>query len=263
MKKAWENDSCNEVRGFFTFYTIPQAAMLWCGVPPDEVEDELELASSIGASAMLRAVLRHPYIPCLEPRCRVLHDAIDGAQLAAGRDGGRALSLTEGGHVAYDRRTVFRDALKAWIGVNFPNDKPAFLFDDIERSTHTAINADSFRALQADRDALKARIEKATEAYRTLKQELNDITGERDSLRTMVEKNGKPGERAETTYENIIGGLLGLMLGKTPAGKPQSAFENQASIISAMLGNFPGKPGISARTLEEKFASAKRSLSAT
>jgi len=66
--------------------------------------------------------------------------------------------------------------------------------------------------------------------------------------------------RAETTYQNIIGGLLGLMLGKTPAGKAQSVFESQSAIISALLAHHDGKPGISSRTLEEKFAEAKRSL---
>lgn len=69
--------------------------------------------------------------------------------------------------------------------------------------------------------------------------------------------------RAETTYQNIIGGLLDLMLGKTPAGKPQSVYEDQAAIISALLAHHDGKPGISKRTLEEKFAASKRNLSAT
>lgn len=66
--------------------------------------------------------------------------------------------------------------------------------------------------------------------------------------------------RAETTYLNIIGGLLALMLGKSPAGNPQSVFDNQAAIISALLAHHADKPGIAQRTLEEKFAAAKRSL---
>ena len=70
------------------------------------------------------------------------------------------------------------------------------------------------------------------------------------------------GPRAETTYQNIIGGLLALMLGKTPAGKPQSVFDSQATIIDALLANFPEKSGIAQRTLEQTFAEAKRSLDA-
>lgn len=67
-------------------------------------------------------------------------------------------------------------------------------------------------------------------------------------------------DRAETTYLNIIGGLLDLMLGKSPAGKPHSVFENQSKIIESLLAHYEGKQGISSRTLEEKFAEAKRRL---
>lgn len=106
-------------------------------------------------------VLRHPSIRCLEPRCRVLQDAIDQGKLKVGRDGGQSFLVSGSGHVAYSRRTLKREDLKAWIAETFPTDKPAFLFDEIERNTHTAINADAFRALQADRDALQTRLDKA------------------------------------------------------------------------------------------------------
>ena len=66
--------------------------------------------------------------------------------------------------------------------------------------------------------------------------------------------------RAETTYLNIIGAMLELMLSKSPSGKRYSVFDNQAAIIAALLGNNEKKPGISERTLEQKFAAAKRSL---
>lgn|GEM_PF-5749014 len=66
--------------------------------------------------------------------------------------------------------------------------------------------------------------------------------------------------RAETTYQNIIGGLVFLMLGKTPAGRPQSVYETQTAIIEALLAQFEGKPGISRRTLEEKLSQARRTI---
>ena len=92
---------------------------------------------------------------------------------------------------------------------------------------------------------------------------MDALRGKCDSLLAMAEKMNTPGERAETTYLNIIGAMLALMLGKSPAGKPQSVFDNQAAIIAALLGHHKGKPGISARTLEDKFAAAKRSLTAS
>ena len=71
------------------------------------------------------------------------------------------------------------------------------------------------------------------------------------------------GDRAETTYLNIIGGLVELMLGKTPAGKDQSVFKSQAAIIEALLHNYPNKPGIAESTLKAKFAEARKRLDDT
>lgn len=146
---------------------------------------------------------------------------------------------------------------------HYPDQKPAFLFDEIERKTHAVINADAFRALQADRDAARSELEKAKALATDTIREMDAMRRERDSLRAMVEKTSTPGERAETTYLNTIAGMMELMLGETPAGLPQSVFKNQAAIINALLGHFEGKPGISVRTLEDKFAAAKRSLAAT
>lgn len=71
------------------------------------------------------------------------------------------------------------------------------------------------------------------------------------------------GKREETTLLNITGALLGLLLGKTPSGKSQSVFKDQQAVIDALLARHEGKPGIAKRTLEKKFAEAKRSLTST
>jgi hypothetical protein len=66
--------------------------------------------------------------------------------------------------------------------------------------------------------------------------------------------------RAETTYLNIIGGLVNLMLGKNSLGKAQSVFRTQSAIIATLTAQYPDKHGLSERTLEDKFAAAKESL---
>ena len=257
MSKPWEDDSCEQVQSYFTIYPVPVAAALWCGVPANEIDEHLKIAVQVH-----RAVYRHPYIKCLEPRCRAMHEAIDKGALLVSRESGKSFDGTTD-HVAPEWRHVTRQNLKEWIAREFPADKPEFLFDEVERKTHSAINADAFRALQADRDAVRVELEKTKARAADTLVEINAMRGERDSLRAMVDKMSAPGDRAETTYLNIIGGLLTLMLGKSPAGKAQSVFDNQTAIIAALLGHHDGKPGISARTLEEKFAAAKRSLTAT
>lgn len=255
--KPWHNQNdCEHLRAYHAYYPVPVAAMLWCGVPPDDAQEEL---NQIFPHPNIRGVFTHPFIPCFEVRCRILHDAIESGALPASRENGKVTDE----HIAPERRHVSREHLRAWIVKEHPADKPAFLFDEIERKTHAAINVDAFRTLQADRDAARVELEKVKAREAKAIREMDAIRGERDSLRAMVEKMNTPGERAKTTYLNIIGAMLELMLGKSPAGKPQSVFDSQAMIISAVLGHYEGKPGISARTLEQKFAAAKRSLTGT
>jgi hypothetical protein len=61
---------------------------------------------------------------------------------------------------------------------------------------------------------------------------------------------------------NIVGGLLTLLLGKSPSGIPYSSFETMDSVISALIAHHEGRAGISERTLWSKLAAAKRQVSA-
>ena len=90
-----------------------------------------------------------------------------------------------------------------------------------------------------------------TNAIRELEEAFSDKEGEQAKALA---------PRAETTYLNIIGAMLSLMLGRTPSGRPRSVFDNQSAIVSALLADHEGKQGISKRTLEDKFAEANRSL---
>jgi len=204
----------------------------------------------------IRGVFTHPFIPCFEVRCRIIHDAIESQTLPASRENGKVTD----DHIAPERRHVSREHLKAWIAKEHPADKPAFLFDEIERKTHAAINADAFRALQADRDAARAELEKAKARAADAIREMDAMRGERDSLRAMVDKANAPDAQSERTYLNIIGGLLAQMLGKSPAGKPQSVFDNQGAIISAMLGHYGHIKGMGDSNLEKIMAKANKTL---
>lgn len=85
-----------------------------------------------------------------------------------------------------------------------------------------------------------------------------------DKLREQINKfnDEKPvSDRSKTTYLNVIGSLLHLLLGSSSSGKPYSDFRSQEAIIDAIHGNFPDKRfGLGKRTLEQKFALAKKSL---
>lgn len=257
MANSWEKDNCAAMKAHYAVFSVPQAAALWCGVPEDQISTVLLETAQLSATGFGRGVWIHPNVPCLEPRSRAIAEAIEDGLLPHGREDGQSV---DNDHVAYERRHFFGRDLRKWIEKAFPNEKPAFLFDDIERNTHSAISADAYRSLKAERDALQKRIDKATESYRTLRQHKESIEAERDSLKAMVDNFGTPGERAETTYQNIIAALLDCIAGNLPDIEKHPSFPSEAKLIDAIDDHFRGYSGLSKSNLSRKFPEAKRSL---
>jgi len=254
MIDGYDPKSCNALQ--LPFYRPVQAAIRWCGL----VAHEAEILNALHGGVDRPHAGQFPRWPCLLANTEKILDAIAHGEIPRGRDG-RNVAPDE--QVRMDRVTVRHHDLREWMVKYHPGSKPAFLFDEIERNAHAAINAESFRALQADRDALKVRLENAAEAYKALRRDRDEIGAERDSLRAMADKMAVLGERAEATYLTIIGALVELALGKSEAGRAHSIFTSQAAIIDALIAHNPSSPGISKTTLEAKFAEARRRLHST
>lgn len=204
MDKPWKNDNCANMKAQYAVYSIPEAGLLWCGVPEDKVKGFLVNIYQLSRTGFGRGVWIHDDVACLQARTRAMAEAIDCEILPHGRE--NAVPTDEFDLVAYERRHIFGKDLKKWLEKEFPNEKPAFLFDDIEQSSHTSISADSFRALQADRDALKIRIENAEVSFKKLRNEKNTIKQELNSIKQKIENNPlTPKER--NTLLVLIGAL--------------------------------------------------------
>lgn len=139
--------------------------------------------------------------------------------------------------------TVRHVDVKRWIALAYPAHKPAFLFDESERLPMQAIDQPAAQALLQQIHSLTAR----------------SVTRQRS---IQEESQLRLNSRAETTYLNIIGALLTLLLGHSPGGIRYSVFNTLESVISALIAHHTGRPGITERTLWAKFADAKRQLSA-
>ena len=257
MSNSWEKDNCAAMKAHYAVFSVPQAAALWCGVPEVQISTILQEVTQLSPTGFGRGVWIHPNVPCLEPRCRAIAEAIEDGSLPHGREDGQTV---DGDHVAHERRHFFGRDLRVWMEKAFPKEKPAFLFDDIERNTHPAISADAYRALKAERDTLQKRINKATETYKALRNEKESIESERDSLKAMVENFSSPGERAETTYQNIIAALLDCIAGKVPDIEKHPSFSSEAKLIEVIDNYFRGYAGLSKSNLSRKFPEAKRTL---
>lgn len=256
--KPWESDNCAAMRAHYAVYSIPQAAALWCGVPEDQVEEIVRVAVQLSPTGIGRSIWRHPVVRCLEPRSRAIAEAIESGELPHGREDGA--TVASGEHVAYERRHFFGRDLRKWMKKAFPNEKPAFLFDDIERSTHTAISTDAYRTLKAEHDKMVSRLDTAKTEYTKLREQKKSVEAERDSLKAMVDTLGVPGERAESTYQNIIAALLDCIAGDLPGVEKHPSFPSEAKLIEAIEKHFQGYGGLSKSNLSRKFPEAKRTL---
>ncbi len=163
-------------------------------------------------------------------------------------------------------------------------------FDDNEYCSGSRIEGEHLEQRILDEKLSKEEADELRANYNTLRQKLTDLWKRKPSSRyypaaglptdavyvvrtaslrafeqlvfeDSSSANDKPlGRREETTLLNIAGGLLRLMLGQSPGGKPHSVFKSQTAVIDALIATYPGKPGISKRTLEEKLALAQRTL---
>lgn len=126
-----------------------------------------------------------PRWPCLRANAEIIYDAIINDGLTYGRDGG---TVSYGDHVKKERLTIRHADLREWMAKHYTNQKPAFLFDEVERNTHASFNADSFRVLQADRDAARSELAAAKSLAAEVRGDRDALLGERNSLRAMVDK---------------------------------------------------------------------------
>nr|VFJ69031.1 MAG: hypothetical protein BECKDK2373B_GA0170837_12313 [Candidatus Kentron sp. DK] len=251
---GYDHKSCSALEK--PFYRPVEAAIRWCGL----IEHETQILAALGDN-QIPQTWQFPQWPCLQANTEKILDAIMHGDIPHGRDGN---TVAADDHVARARLTVRHTDLREWMTKHYPDQKPAFLFDETERKAHAAINADSFRALQADRDAMGADLEKKKEQLTKITKERDSLRGERDSLRDIVENRqpatGEPSERSERTYLNIIGGLVEQMLSNSPQGQKQSIFENQGKIISVMLGHYGHIKGMGDSNLEKIMAAANKTL---
>lgn len=236
------------------FYRPIDAAIRWCNLMANESEI---LKSANDCPTLLSATF--PQWPCLHANTEKIFDAVRNHELPFGYFG-----VTVAPDTPIDCRllTVRHTDLKWWMLHHYPDQRPAFLFGELPAESQQ-ISFDSYLTLRADREALEVKLKASDAALRELLEELKAIGLERESLRALVKAQGKLSERSETGYQHVIGALLETLLGSSPAGKPNSVFDSQAAIVDSITAHYEGTPGLSKRSLDEKFAAARRSLSRT
>ncbi|WP_434575443.1 hypothetical protein J3P88_12025 [Pseudomonas sp. Z3-6] len=234
------------------FYRPVDAAIRWCNLMAHETEI-LEAAGECPAQLFTA----FPQWPCLHMNTEKIFDAVRNHELPFGFFG---VTVAPGTPIDCRLLTVRHTDLKWWMFHHHPDQRPAFLFGK-QQTENKQIDFTTYLTLQADRDALKIKLEANESAHQRLLEELKVLGLDRENLRSLVIAQGDVSERSQLVYHHIIGALLETLLGSSPAGRPNSVFDSQASIVNSIIAHYEGVSGLSKRSLDEKFAAARRSLS--
>jgi hypothetical protein len=234
------------------YYRPIDAAIRWCNLMAYETQI---LDAAWERPAQLGSIF--PQWPCLHANTEKIFDAVRNHELPFGLFG---VTVAPGTPIDFRFLTVRHADLKWWMFHQHPDQRPTFLFGD-QPTVNQQISFATYLTLQADRDALDVRLKANESAHQTLLEELRKIGLERENLRVLVEAHGELSDRSEIGYQRVIGALLETLLGFSPSGKPNSVFDSQASIVDSITSHYAGLPGLSKRSLDEKFAAARRSIS--
>ncbi|OWB28833.1 hypothetical protein ACQR5S_20060 [Xanthomonas oryzae pv. oryzicola] len=248
------------------YYRPIEAAIRWSGLH----RHEASILNLLGKRQMPTRQ-EFPQWPTLRLNVERIYDAILHSELPFGRHGVHAGSSYNTECMEYLLHlfdlTVRHIDLRRWMLRCYPGQRPRFLFTAAERAAHPTITAQAGQALLVEQAALKALVRQCKQQVNALQLEYGSARASRvnASAPSSPARSAAPTEatlsrRAETTYLNIIGALLCLLLGDAPSGKPYSAFRTQEAIISALIAHHDGLMGLTERTLQAKFAQAKRQV---
>ena len=184
-----------------------------------------------------------------------IYDAIFNGELPYGCNG-----ITQNDKALWDSPglTIRHVDLKRWMRDQYPEQRPAFLFSRRERIAHPIITLETGQAMLVERKALKAELKQCRRQLEMLQKQHHVLSNQIEV--TPACNKYSITNRAESTYQHIIGGMLDLMLGQSPAGTPYSCFKTQEAIVSALIAHHDGVMGITERTLNGKFAQARRRM---
>lgn len=227
------------------------AAILWS----DLVEHSAEILQvEISHSGEL---LKHfPQWPCLHFHVERIYDAIATGELSATFLGG---PITPNDYVERVYWSIRRPDLRAWFALNHPEEKPEFLFP--KNTDHLeCVNLNVYLAVQAERDFYAREFEMMHQAYDSVVEEVAAYRQQDRDFAAQIDAGKPASEASASVHHAIIGALLALMLEKSKSGHPRSIYKNQAAVVEAITSLYPNVSGLSKRTLDRKFAQARRLL---
>ena len=170
-------NNCDDIKNQYDYFTVLEAALIWCGIPSDQLEFEASQCQPKGDdNGLQRGTFIHPYVSCVEPRCLVLHQAFEDNYLKMGRDGGvSGFKDFAVGHIAHLRRTIKIADLKEYIKDCHANDMPKSLYPELEANQDSQLDSEQHLLLKAENEKLNDRINKAVKIYKDQQNKIDAL----------------------------------------------------------------------------------------
>ncbi len=278
MHNQYNPKSCNVLEK--AYYTPLEAAIRWCGLFDEEeyIFKRMEEVWGVPPLTMF------PQWPCLRINVVKIFDAVWERVLPCTAGPvfepdyywkGCEPESTYKKHPVYFAKdppdwvinlTVQCEDLKKWITEYHPDQRPAFLFNEIERKITPVISVEDLRALQADRDSLKANFDIEISERNALEEKYNISITEKEALLKIIDdlksqlNDACLAERSERSYQNMVAALLECISGVLPDFKKSPSFVSEAKLIEAIASYYVKYDGLSHSNLSRKFPECKRNL---
>ncbi|MFT2158632.1 hypothetical protein [Pseudomonas putida] len=234
-----------------THYHPIDVAILWCNLEPHQSE-----IKSVAFSQPQKLLEKFPQWPLLHIYVERIYDAIMHHELPALYLGHEltSLDLIERTHI-----TVRHSDLRIWISSYFPDDKPDFLFNK-KADYPPCVSLGTYLIQKADAQSSRLVIDILEQKISLLNAEILEKSRHIDAMSTQIKGYELPTESSKVQLYLTIGALLDVVVGSSPNDQVQSIYKNQSALVEAIISRFPHTAGLSKRTLDRKFAEARRQL---
>lgn len=234
-----------------TDYHPIEVALHWCNL--GDHATEILAVAFYNPDKLLGLFPQWPYLHAYTER---IYDAILRGELPAWYLG-RQFHPDSNVNRAYI--TVRSPDLRGWVVRDYPDDMPRFLFDCNAQHLYCV----SLGAHLAQKSELEAAARELQKVRQTLAIRTAELESHISNLQAVIDHKDlseEPSNASSLMHYLIIGALLAICAGKSPEGQVQSIYKDQSAIVTEILRRFANIRGLSKRTLDRKFAQARRCL---
>lgn len=228
-----------------------EVAIHWCNLAKHA--NEILSVALYSPDKLLGLFPQWPYLHGYTER---IYDAINCGELPAWYLGHKC---RPGSEVNRAYVTVRRCDLRAWVVRYYPDEKPRFLFSALDEHTH-CVSLGAHLAQKSELEATARELKKVRQHYAVRTAELESEVSECHAVIARFNLSLQATDETKAAHYLIIGSLIAITAGKSPNGQVQSIYKNQSAMVEEITSRFAKIPGLSKRTLDRKFAQARRCL---